>query len=98
MRLTIVADDGAVGVGGEFISGLDLSALDPTVHAVQWYGEYGEVEFKTVFQGGRPAHPENQYITDVSPYQFAVNAWRTVKDAQIAEEQSRIIPVTEVGE
>lgn len=82
MRLTIVADDGAVGVDGEFFSGLDLSALDPAIHAVQWYGEFGEVEFKTVFQNGKPHHPENQYITDVSPYQFAVDAWEAAKSAQ----------------
>jgi hypothetical protein len=40
--------------------------------------------------------PANLLITDISPYQFAIDAWQAAKDAQIAEEQSRIIPVTEV--
>jgi hypothetical protein len=95
MRLTIVADDGAVGVDGEFLDNLDLSALDPSIHAVQWYGEYGELEFKTVFQDGKPFHPENQYITDVSPYQFAVEVWRAAKDVPPPPPENQI-PVTEV--
>ena len=96
MRLTIVADDGAVGVDGEFFSGLDLSALDPTIHAVQWYGEYGEVEFKTRFEYGASVKPANEAITDVTPYQFAVSVWQAAKDAQAAAIQSQTIPVTEV--
>jgi hypothetical protein len=93
MRLTIVADDGAVGVEGEYFAGLDLSPLDPTVHAVQWYGEYGEVEFRAVLQDGKPFHPENQYITDVSPYQFAVDAWQVAKNTPPVKDGE--IPVTE---
>jgi hypothetical protein len=96
MRLTIVAEDGAVGVNGEFFSGLNLSAIDPAIHAVQWYGEYGEVEFKTVFLDGKPFHPENQFITDVSPYQFAIDAWQAAKDAPPAPPEQPNIPVTEM--
>ncbi len=33
MRVTIIADDGVVGVDGEFRD-VDLSALDPDIHAV----------------------------------------------------------------
>jgi hypothetical protein len=91
MKLTIVVDDGAVGVDGEIFSGLILSELDPTIHAVQWYGEYGEIEFKTVFAGGTLTKPANQLITDVSPFQFAVDAWNAAKSAT-----SGGIPVTEV--
>lgn len=75
MRLTIVADDNAVGVDGEFFSPLDLSQLDAGIHAVQWYGEYGEVEYKTRFENGALIKPVNAVITDVTPYQFAVDAW-----------------------
>jgi hypothetical protein len=87
MKLTIVADDGAVGIDGEFFSALDLSQLDQTIHAVQWYGEYGEAEFKTVFANGALTKPQNQLITDVTPFQFAVDAWNAKKaeiDAAIA--------------
>ena len=79
MRLTIVADDQCVGVEGEYFSPIDLSHLDPTIHAVQWYGEYGEVEYKTRFENGTLVRPANVLITDVTPIQFAVNAWNAVK-------------------
>lgn len=81
MRLTIVADDGAVGVDGEFIPGLDLSQLDASIHAVQWNGEYGEVEYKTRFENGVLVKPANMLITDITPYQFAVDAWAVAKEA-----------------
>lgn len=98
MRLTIISDDGAVGVDGEFFSELDLSALDPAIHAIQWYGEHGEVEFKTRFENGVFVKPENQVITDVSPYQFAIDAWHAAIDAKINAAKSGGLPLTELGE
>lgn len=94
MKLTIVADDGAVGVDGEFFSPLDLSQLDSSIHAVQWYGEYGEIEYKTRLENGAFVKPANVLITDVAPYQFAVDAWNAAKEAA---EAAAAIPVTEVG-
>ena len=91
MRLTIVADDNAVGIGGEFCAPLNLTGLDPTIHAVQWYGEYGEVEYKTRFENGALVKPANLLIEDVTPFQFAIDAWNTAKAqmeaAQLAAEQ-----------
>jgi hypothetical protein len=81
MKLTIVADDKCVGIEGEYLAPLDLSQLDSAIHAVQWYGEYGEIEFKTVFKNGVLTKPKNQIITDVSPFQFAVDAWNAAKAA-----------------
>jgi hypothetical protein len=92
MKLTIVADDNAVGIDGEFFSPLDLTGLDPNIHAVQWYGEYGEVEYKTRLVDGRPVKPENTFIVDVSGFQFAIAAWNTAKAemeaANVAAEQA----------
>jgi hypothetical protein len=87
MKLTIVADDQCVGIEGEYLAPLNLSQLDPAIHAVQWYGEYGEVEYKTVFANGALTKPQNQLITDITPFQFAVDAWNAKKaeiDAAIA--------------
>lgn len=95
MRLTIVADDGAVGVDGEFISGLDLSQLDASIHAVQWNGEYGEVEYKTRFENGALVKPANALITDVTPYQFAIDAWNSAKAQAALAEAANLLPVTE---
>ena len=94
MRLTIIADDQRVGVDNEFFEPIDLSALDQSIHAVQWYGEYGEVEFKAVFENGVFSKPQNQFITDVAPYQFAIDAWQAAKDTPTVNDGE--IPVTEV--
>lgn len=84
MKLTIIADDGAVGIDGEFFSGFDLSQIGSDIHAVQWYGEYGEVEYKTRLENGIFMKPANVLITDTAPYQFAVEAWNIKKAQEIA--------------
>lgn len=66
MRVTIVADDGKVGVDGVFRS-VDLSTLDANIHAVQWDGTSGHIEFKD-------RSPE-QRIADISPFQSFIDAW-----------------------
>lgn len=91
MRLVIVADDKSVGVDGEFIYPLEMPQLDVSIHAVQWYGEYGEIEFKTVFANGALTKPQNQIITDITPFQFAVDAWNTAK-AEIAPAEETAQP------
>lgn len=91
MKLVIIADDARVGIDAFNYDGLDMSQLDPSIHAVQWYGEYGEVEFKTKFENGQAVKPQNQIITDVTPYQWAVDAWNAAKaaeEAAIAAEQA----------
>ena len=93
MKFTIVPDDKSVGVDGAFLSPIDLSQLDSTIHAVQWYGTYGEIEYKTRLQNGRIVKPENTVITDATPYQFAVAAWNA-KKAEI--EAANQMPVTEL--
>ena len=66
MRVTIIADDGKVGVGGVFRA-VDLSTLDPDIHAVQWDGVVGHIEFKD-------RRPE-QRIADISAFQSCIDAW-----------------------
>lgn len=68
MRVTIIADDGVVGIDGEFRT-VDLSALDPDIHAVHWDSvvNEGEIEYKS------PRREEA--ITDFAPYQPFVGAW-----------------------
>lgn len=91
MRLVIVADDNRVCVDGLCFDGLDVSSLDASIHAVQWNGQWGEIEYKSVFQDGQITKPQNQVITNVTPYQWAVDAWNVAKAAQeaaIAAEES----------
>lgn len=87
MRLTIVADDQCVGIDQLFFEPVELPQLDPTIHAVQWYGEYGEVEYKTRFENGALVKPANLLITDVTLFQFAIDAWNaTNAQAILAKE------------
>lgn len=44
MRLTIIPSDGMVYVEGVALF-VDCSGIDRTVHAVQWYGTAGEIEY-----------------------------------------------------
>ena len=49
MKLTIIPADGSVGENGKFYLGLDLSScnIPVDVHALQWDGAAGEIEYNT---------------------------------------------------
>ena len=81
MKLVIVADDKRVCIDELCFDDLDVSALDTSIHAIQWNGEWGEIEYKSVFADGQITKPQNQVITDVTPYQWAVDAWNVEKVA-----------------
>lgn len=93
MRLTIIADDKRVGIDDEFFEPVDISLLDPSIHAVQWYGNHGEIEYKTRLEKGVLVKPANTVFTDVAPYSFAISAWA---DAKKAAALAAAIPVTEL--
>lgn len=63
-----------VCVDGVAFVGLDLSFIEPTVHAVQWYGETGEIERK----GDKGV--ENEPIKSIEQFQQAISLWQTLKD------------------
>lgn len=92
MRVTIIPIDGFVSVDGVGYSGLDLSATDPSIHAVQWYGESGEVEIKNPTTGKMI---ENREITSLNEFQNAMAAWQAAKDAEIAAQTVVVAPVQE---
>lgn len=76
-RVIIIPADGYVSVDGRSFSGLDLSALDPQIHAVQWYGTTGEMEL-TPDTNGMGA---NIAITSLVVFQPALDAWQTAVTA-----------------
>jgi hypothetical protein len=88
MRLVIIADDTRIGIDSLNYDDLDMSQLDPTIHAVQWNGEYGEVEYKSKFENGQMVKPQNQIITSIAPYQWAIDVWNAAKAAEEAAEQA----------
>jgi hypothetical protein len=77
MRVTIIPVDGFVSVDGEGYSELDLSFMASDIHALQWYDTDGEIER----QDSRGRITANEEITDLTPYQPALDAWQVAKAA-----------------
>ena len=76
MRVIIIPADGFVSIDGEGYSEIDLSFVDADIHALQWYGNEGEIERKDA----RGRVVANEEITDIASYQLAINAWQIAKE------------------
>lgn len=86
MRLTIIPVDQLVNVDNHFFGGLDLStcAIPANIHALQWYGTNGELEF---VDNSDRTKPQNELISELPVWATAcVEIWNTAK----AEEEVRI--------
>lgn len=78
MNLTIITADGAVYVDGHSFSGLVFSA-PANVHALQWKGTKGWIEFIDNDDGTKP---ENQAITELPSWAVEAKAkWDEEKSA-----------------
>lgn len=75
MRVTIIPDDGFVSVDGLGFVALDLSFMPSEIHAVQWYHNEGDVEYRDA----RGRSTRNETITDLTLYAQALNVWRAAK-------------------
>lgn len=77
MRLTIIPSDKLVIIDGKAIMVRDAE-YPAGVHAVQWYGDKGEVEFDDV-----PGEPKklNEMIDTIAPYQALIDAYRAIEAA-----------------
>ncbi len=78
MRVTIVPFDGFVSVDGEGYRGIDLSSMPSDIHAVQWYGEEGEIE-RTNAHGKVIANEAFFSLTQFDP---ALRAWADKKTSE----------------
>ena len=83
MKLTIVPADKMIIVDGVPVRVPD-AAYPAGVHAIQWYGDKGEIEYTNA--PGEPK-PLNKAITDVTPYLPLVEAWKVEKARQDAERE-----------
>ena len=72
MRVTIINDMDRVNIDGEART-VDLSSLDANIHAVQWDGAKGHIEYKD-------RSPEG-VLTDISSFQQYIDAWTATADA-----------------
>jgi hypothetical protein len=84
MRLTIVPNTKKVNIDGVSYIDLDLSFIDPSIHAVQWKDTQGEIER---WNPDTEQILANEPITDISQFQKAIDLWNE-KDAQMKAEQA----------
>lgn len=75
MRVTIIPQDGLVSIDGIGYGELDLSTIDTSIHAVQWYETEGELEIKDA----RGRIIENREITSFDEFAFVVPLWEAAK-------------------
>jgi hypothetical protein len=86
MLLTIIKDDNFISIDGNGLLNIeqDLSWIPDDVHALQWYGDYGEVEYKD--------YKPNLRITELGIYEQAIvdheNEIKRIKDIEILIEKS----------
>ena len=88
MRVTIIPSDHFVGVDGIGFDGIDMSSVPTEIHAVQWYDTWGEVEYENISapteeDPNRIIKPQNEIISDLSPYQSVIDLWQEKKDAVV---------------
>ena len=70
MKLTIISDNNLVKIDGIGYR-VDLSSLPRDIHAVQWDGSSGEIEFRSTANG----KPNNQQIFSIEDFQQFVDLW-----------------------
>ena len=81
MKFVLVKPDNVVCVDGVCQQGVDLSSLPADVHAIQWFGDHGEIEFVDATK----QHARIEHFTDMSPYTKYLNEYTVKKAAYEAE-------------
>lgn len=81
MRVTIVRDDGVVGVNGVFRK-VDISGLPPGVRALQWDGNAGHLEYDDA---------TNVPISNISPFQKFIDRWTAAAPQPSTTSAQRLI-------
>lgn len=99
MRVTIITEDDAVIIDGVHCT-VDCSSLASDIHAIQWYGDFGEVEFKTISQVRQQDdetriieynRKPNKPIHDKSMFKVITDLWKIERENQLKKiEQNRL--------
>lgn len=80
MQFTLIVPDGTMAIDGVGHQ-INVSSAPSGLHAVQWYGTWGEEEWSD----DRGRIVRNQEITKTSSYQWAIDAWNVAEqEAQAA--------------
>lgn len=101
MRITVLNDDNALGLDGVFYSGLDFSTVPDNIHALQWNGTKGEIEFYEDDEGEKMPNQKitelPSWVMELKPQWDAAEQRKLLKDkehedalAQVAAVQAEI--------
>ena len=78
-RITVINNDNGsidVIINGENIDSVFTEKMDKNIHAIQWYGDHGEIEY----------NDRNEKITDISLFQFLIDEGLAEKDRRDEEQ------------
>lgn len=81
MRMTIIRDMGLVHVDGNGFEELDMSDVPADVHALQWYGSNGDIEYND----GKV----NEEITTLPAWANLAKGKKDAKDAEVAAAEAQ---------
>lgn len=86
MKFTIIPDDKTVIIDGLGYSNLEFT-IDANIHAVQWYGEFGEIEYKSKISANGFTRAKNVVIDKYSAFRSPLDAWESAKQAELIAAQ-----------
>lgn len=75
MRMTIIPSDSIVTIDGVSFFGINMSSINPLIHAVQWHGNSGEIEWKNEFGN----MVKNESINSIDQFSNLINQFNTLK-------------------
>ena len=86
MNITIIKDDQAVYEDGVAVMGVDLSDLPTDFHALQWDGNVGHIEWKTVTTPNQSVSSESDIDSAMGVSLTVIRERRTARIAEIDAE------------
>ncbi len=95
MKIAIIPADGAVYVDDVSFSGLDLSCAPSGVHALQWSGDKGWIEFQNESEFIKPPNESIDAFPEWAS--ICVAAWQTAKSQYEAAVTANKIHVSADG-
>lgn len=78
MSITIIPSEGMVSIDNDPFFNLDMSSVASDIHAVQWNGQMGEIEYVVAEDGTKPA---NRTITSMDTFSAVIEEWGKAKAA-----------------
>lgn len=77
MRVTIIPIDTFCAVDGIGFDGIDMTSVPKDVHAVQWFGTWGEEEILDLKTG---RIDRNEKIDNLDAYQSVLNSYWLIRN------------------